>query len=87
MLETKKPRFLDNNISAADKGTATHLFLQFCDLNNLKPTKESIEDEVSRLVINKYTSDNIANLIRTDELVKFTKSDLFLAFRRHFAKR
>jgi ATP-dependent helicase/nuclease subunit A len=76
-LESKKPRFLDGGNKSAEKGTATHLFMQFCDFSRLQPTVESIKEEIGRLTSLKYLSEEIASLIRVDELVKFAKSDLF----------
>lgn len=76
-LETRKLRFADENQSAAEKGTATHLFLQFCNFDNIQATEESIAQEISRLISEKYLSDNIAKLIRADEILKFSQSSLF----------
>jgi len=75
-LEKKKPRFLGVGSNAADKGTATHLFLQFCNFDNLSPTKNSVANEISRLVSEKYITQDIADLIRINELVKFASSSI-----------
>ena len=76
-LADKKPRFLEESAGAAERGTATHLFLQFCDMNNLRATEESVKQEIGRLVSNQYLSADIAKLIRINEILNFTKSKLF----------
>lgn len=78
-LDNKKPRFLDEKAGAAERGTATHLFMQFCDFSNLHSTRESVIQEIERLVAAKYISNDIAELIRVDEILKFTESSLFKA--------
>ncbi len=60
--------------SAADRGTATHLFLQFCDLSECR--EYGIDNELSRLVKMEFIPKNVADIIFTDELEKFTKSEL-----------
>ncbi len=76
-LETKVPRFMGGQEDAADRGTATHLFMQFCDFSKLKATRESVTEEISRLVSLRFISNEIAHLIRIDEIVKFVRSDFF----------
>ena len=60
--------------SAAERGTATHLFLQFCDLERAKRT--GIAEELSRLVDRKFIPENIADIVYTEELEKFIDSPL-----------
>jgi ATP-dependent helicase/nuclease subunit A len=62
---------------AAEKCTATHLFLQFCDFSKLKPNNTSIKEEIARLVEKKFIPSNITELIRTEEIVKFVSSDFY----------
>jgi ATP-dependent helicase/nuclease subunit A len=76
-LETKRPRFMGGESDAAEKGTATHLFLQFCDFSKLKPNNTSIKEEIARLVEKKFIPSNITELIRTEEIVKFVSSDFY----------
>ena len=75
-LETKKPRFLDARPNSAEHGTATHLFMQFCKFESLDPTRESVENEIARLVNEKYITSDVASLIRIEDIVKFAKSKL-----------
>ncbi len=64
-------------ISASERGTATHLFLQFCNFEALKD-KESIIAERSRLIDKeKFIHKIYEDLIYVDELEKFIHSELF----------
>lgn len=62
---------------AAERGTATHLFLQFCDFSRLDGTQAAIDEEASRLLALGFISEREAELLRRDELVAFSRSDLF----------
>ena len=61
---------------AAARGTATHLFLQFCDFSRLDGTKEAVDGEAARLVSQGFISSDNAELLRRDELVHFSRSRL-----------
>ena len=60
--------------TAADRGTATHLFLQFCDLRRLSDL--GVEAELSRLTERHFLSAVDASLVRKGELERFRRSDL-----------
>ena len=75
-LETKKPRFLADRASSAERGTATHLFMQFCNFDNLKPDRDSVSNEIARLLHDKFISSEIADMIRIEDIVKFAQSKL-----------
>lgn len=62
--------------SAAERGTATHLFLQFCDFSRL--ASHGIAEEIARLVEKRFIPQNIAELIYAEDLALFTESQLFL---------
>ena len=62
------------NATSAERGTATHLFLQFCDLKRARAT--GISDEIARLTELKFIPQNIAELIYVDELERFLESEL-----------
>jgi len=69
--------FLDKKIkkvSATERGTATHLFLQFCDFNSA--IKNGLDHELSRLIEQKFIPENTAKLIFKDELERFFNSEL-----------
>ena len=61
--------------SAAQKGTAMHAFLQFCDFERLK--SEGIDSEIDRLVSEKFISESIKADLNRSLLDRFIKSDIF----------
>lgn len=65
---------------AAKAGTATHLFMQFCDFSSVLTTigyqKEVIDTELSRLVSHGFMSQEDVALVRKKELYAFLSSDL-----------
>lgn len=61
--------------SSADKGIATHLVFQFCDFNNL--LVNGVDNELSRLVDKGFIPASTLDLIRNDEILRFTTSELF----------
>ncbi len=63
-------------ISAADRGTATHLFLQFCDFDRTE--KHGVTDELSRLIEERYIPASSADAVFKDELERFFDSELYL---------
>ncbi len=65
--------------SAAEIGTATHAFLQFCDFDALQTA--GIEAETERLVRDGFLSKETAALIRQDLLEGFLQSDLMQQIR------
>lgn len=76
-METRRPRFTGEGDNAAQKGTATHLFLQFCDFERLKPDLSSVEKEIGRLIEQRYITAEIAELIRVNEIVRLADSGFF----------
>ncbi len=72
------PRFRqETRDTAADRGTATHQFMQFCDFARLATC--DVEDEIDRLVRCHYLDTHTASLIDRDMLTDFLKSDVFSA--------
>lgn len=65
--------------SAAERGTATHHFLQFCDFTRLD--KVGVREELARLVSMRFLPTNLAELIYESELDTFLESDLFRMIR------
>ena len=61
--------------TGADKGTATHLFLQFCDFNNAE--KNGAKAELSRLIDKKFIAPQVAELINLKQIENFFKSDFY----------
>ncbi len=62
---------------AAQKGTATHLFLQFCDFKQLDGTPDAIDREAARMRALGFISSQDAELLRRDELIAFSNSCFF----------
>ena len=60
--------------SAAERGTATHLFLQFCDVARTKRTGAA--EEIGRLIEKRFIPQNIADIVYADELEAFVRSEL-----------
>lgn len=65
--------------SASEKGTATHLFLQFCDYDNVD--KNGLDFEISRLVEGRFISAKSIDMIDRDQLENFFKSNLYQIIR------
>lgn len=80
MPEIYTPSFMSDGeekavFTAAEKGTATHTFLQFCDFDRTKAT--GVKNEISRLVRDKFIDLRTANAINEKQIEKFFESNLF----------
>jgi ATP-dependent helicase/nuclease subunit A len=64
-----------SKITGADKGTATHLFLQFCDFENAE--KLGVKNELARLVEKRFIAPQVAELINIKQLEKFFESEFY----------
>ncbi len=64
-----------SSVSAAERGTATHLFLQFCDFGYAE--RHGAKAELDRLVEKQFLSQNHAEILYLEELESFLQSDLF----------
>jgi len=71
------PQFLseNNGVSGAERGIATHVFMQFCDFSHL--TIRGIESEIARLTEQKFILPAHAELIDRKTVNAFLKSDIF----------
>ncbi len=77
----EKPEFLEKSgKSAADRGTATHQYLQFCDYENAE--KEGADKELLRLIEKGFISKEMAELIDMAEIELFFKSSLYSEIRK-----
>ena len=81
LIEDKKTQIPDffisgktHSVSSADRGTATHLFLQFCNLPRARAT--GVSEEIARLIEKRFIPENIADIIYVDELERFIDSPL-----------
>ncbi|MBO7376464.1 MAG: UvrD-helicase domain-containing protein, partial [Clostridia bacterium] len=75
------PRFLGADADPAAKGTATHLFLQFCDMGKDYPDAEAVKEEIERLTRDGFISPGDAGVIRVYELVRFFASGFYKTVR------
>jgi len=83
-FEEKRPKFLDSTADAptgAERGTATHLFMQFCDYSRFKEFSTDIaatvKDEALRLANSRYFTPRMASLVNTEQLAAFFEGDTF----------
>lgn len=67
--------FSSQNPSAADIGTATHTFLQFCNFRRL--AKNGVEKECAELLANGFISEIAAKIVNVEQLNTFCQSELF----------
>ena len=65
--------------SAAERGTATHVFLQFCDFSEVE--KHGVERELSRLTDEKFIPVGTAELVNKDQLKRFFESRFYASLR------
>lgn len=66
LKENKRP-------TAAEKGTATHLFLQYCRWPNV--ISEGLEEEISRLAEEGFISPRVAKILDRKQLTRFFESE------------
>ncbi len=84
-FEAKRPLFLEENAAptatGAERGTATHLFMQFCDFSRFigvdDDLAEIIKDEAARLAEKKFITPRAASLINVRGLARFFAGDTF----------
>ncbi|MGM9637219.1 MAG: helicase-exonuclease AddAB subunit AddA [Eubacteriales bacterium] len=72
-----RPSFLEPNRAStgAERGTATHLFMQFCDFENVR--RNGTSAELARLLSLGFLDKESASLVKLDLLPAFFESDLF----------
>jgi len=72
-----EPRFggAEKRKDAAYSGTATHIFMQFCDFGSLR--ENGAEYELQRLRSEKFLSDEAADAVNVDHIRAFVGSRLF----------
>lgn len=73
---SSKPAFLNKSgMTAAQKGTAMHSFMQYCDYKN---AKDDLEDEIERLVLNSFITKEQADNLDKTKLNNLFNSDFAL---------
>lgn len=72
----RAPRFLSGKteFEASFSGTATHVFMQFCDFARLRDT--SAQTELERLLASGFLTPTMAEAVRLSEIEKFRRSAL-----------
>ena len=66
--------------TAAERGTATHVFLQFCDFDEVD--KNGVEAELARLKLKKFIPPATAELVDVRQLEAFFESRLYSSVKR-----
>ncbi len=81
LIRADRPTFdalLEQNrtATAAERGTATHLFLQHCDFARLDGTHDSLMREIDRLIEQKKLPRRAADLLQLPHLLRLGQSPL-----------
>ena len=71
----RKPLFMDQKLSSAERGTATHLFMQFAAYDSCK-SMEKILQERERLCASGFLTQEQGSVIDLNRVVRFFESDL-----------
>ena len=81
LSELKIPEFIsgEKENEAALKGTATHVFMQFCDFTNVE--KYGVEYELERLLKKRYITETFAALTNRKAAEKFFRSEIYREMR------
>ncbi|MCL2519017.1 MAG: PD-(D/E)XK nuclease family protein, partial [Oscillospiraceae bacterium] len=77
------PKFMSDvaeSTTPAERGTATHVFMQFCDFAHIE--KKGIEAEIARLVAEKFINERDAGLINKTQIKRFFASQLYYRMNR-----
>ncbi len=74
----KVPSFIQasESVSGAEKGTATHVFMQFCDFNLLE--ENGVDAEIKRLCDARFITNEMADLVNKKQVKGFLSSDIYL---------
>ena len=66
-------------VNAAERGTATHLFLQFCDMEHAR--QSGVRAEALRLSTERFLPPYVSERIREEQLTRFFESDFYHSLR------
>lgn len=77
-----RPRFMTgaNEVTAAERGSATHLFMQFADFDALY--ERGAEVELKRLIDERFISERMGELVNLSQIKRFAGSSLLEKMRR-----
>lgn len=70
---TKKPKFIDAEITGKDKGTAVHKFFELCDFTS---ASENPKSEIERLIAEYKLTEIEADIIDEAEIRAFFENDI-----------
>ncbi|MEG2004356.1 MAG: 3'-5' exonuclease, partial [Clostridia bacterium] len=70
-----KPIFIKESVTGAERGNATHLFMQFCNFKNI--TQKGVEFEAKRLFDIKMITDEQFSLLNIKAIKEFFNSNLY----------
>ncbi len=75
-LKASRPKFITerDELTGAEKGTATHLFMSFCRLNLTDIAQ--IEDELNRLTDGKFITKEQAEAVDRESVLKFFEGEI-----------
>lgn len=72
----RTPEFLpQEQLTAAQRGTATHLFLQFADFKKCT-TRSDVEEELHRMQLHAFLTPQQAEAVRVDQIITLFRSEL-----------
>jgi ATP-dependent helicase/nuclease subunit A len=71
----RQPTFLRKRLTAAEQGTATHLFLQFANYEACS-SADGLQAEVERLLDQAYLTREQADAVQQDQILRFFASEL-----------
>lgn len=71
----RKANFLTRNLTAAEKGTATHLFMQFAMYENCT-SEEQVKNELQRLLASEFLTQEQAEAVSVDKISYFFRTEL-----------
>lgn len=74
-IAVSRPSFMqENRMTGAEKGTAMHRFLQYADFSSIE---DHPEKELDRLKQQNYLSGSQTDVIKLDDISRFTQSRIF----------
>ncbi len=79
----RRPLFMqetpDERHTAAERGTATHLFMQFCDLTL---AERGVREELCRLTEQRFIPSGVAELVNVRQIERFFASELYASLKK-----
>lgn len=79
---SRSPRFAaaDKTATAAEKGSATHLIMQFADFDRME--RNGVADELDRLVTEGYIDENSAKIAKLEDIERFLAGGFYQRIKR-----